>query len=183
MNLIRPLRLPLLFVYADAMFSNIVTLFSRLGNAEFAGLLVEPLLLYGILFGVIFFTIGHYLGQPKCRVAALAVIGACSLSIVPYLSLRHHARQLETGGHSAATATQYDEQTKRVADVKWIYLALTISAALALLGGGKVAQISNIAIIAGGIFVVFLSAWLAMKNAEIYHPNTKVRVAKVPGSR
>ena len=164
------------------MFSNLQTLLSRLGNAEFAGLLVEPLLLYGIFFGVTFFAIGHYLGQPKCRVAALITIAACSLCILPYLSLRHHARHLETGGHTSATATQYDEQTKRVADVKWLYLALAIAAGLALLGGGKLAQISNIAIIAGGIFVVLVSAWLTMKNAEIYHPNTKVHVAKVAGN-
>ena len=164
------------------MFRELQTLFSRLANAEFAGLLVEPVLLYGIFFGVVFFAIGHYLGQPKCRAAALITIATCSLCILPYLSFRQHARHLETGGHTSATATQYDEQTKRVASVKWIYLALAIAAGLALIAGGKLAQVSNITIIAGGIIVVFLSAWLSMKNAEIYHPNTKVRVAKVAGN-
>lgn len=162
------------------MFSNLSTFISRLSNAEFAGIMIEPLLLYGVMFGVIFFAIGHYMGQPKCRAAALVVVGACCLCIFPYLSLRKSARTLETGAHNGTTTTQYDEQTKRVADVKWIYLALAIAAGLALLGGGKLAQISNIAIIAGGIFAVLVSGWLAMKNAEIYHPNTKLRVAKVP---
>jgi hypothetical protein len=133
------------------------------------------------MFGVVFFAIGHFAGQPKCRGAALMVIAACSFAILPYLGLRHSARHLETDGRGTVTATKYDEQTKRYSDVKWVFYALAIMAAFALLGGGKLAQISNIAVIAGGILAVLFAACLRMKDAETYHPNTAVRVAKTTG--
>ena len=42
------------------MFSNLQTLLSRLSNAEFVGLLIEPLLLYGILFGAMSYCLGGW---------------------------------------------------------------------------------------------------------------------------
>ena len=82
------------------MLSNLEVLFTRLGDSGYAYLLLEPLLLHGILFGLIFFCVGHFMEQPKCRAAALIAIGLCSLSIIPCLSLRNkamHPRELEDG--------------------------------------------------------------------------------------
>ncbi len=161
------------------MLSNLEIFFSRLGDSGYAYLLLEPLLLYGIFFGVIFFCVGHYLSQPKCRVAALAVISVCSLSIIPCLSLRDkgmHPRELEK---RPADAKLIKEQYQRRADSKWIYYTLTIACALALLGGGKLAAISNFVIIGGGVLVVLFSAWMHMKEAEIYHPNIIQRAVPV----
>ncbi len=152
------------------MLSNLNILFSRLRDSGYAYMLLEPLLLYGIFFGVIFYGIGQYMGQPKCRGAALIVIGLCSLSIVPCLSLRHRAqpRELEI---RPSESKLIKEQYQRRVDSKWIYFALAIAAALALISGGKLASFSNIAIIGGGGIVILFSAWMHMKEAEIYHPN------------
>lgn len=153
------------------MLSNLEIFFGRLRDAQYAHLLLEPLMLYGLLFGIIFFAIGHYLGQAKCRAAALIVITVCSLIVSPYLGLRNkaiHPRELD---RRPADAKLIKEQYQRRVDTKWVYYAFAVLAVLALLGGGKLAQISNIAIIGGGIGIVLLSAWLHMKEAEIYHPN------------
>lgn len=160
------------------MLSNLEVLFTRLRDPGYAYLLLEPLLLYGILFGVIFFSIGHYMSQPKCRAAALIVIGLCSLSVVPYVSLRHQALPRErTSPH--ADVSRLNEQYQRCVDSKWIYYTLAIASALALLGGGKLATLSNLVIIAGGILVIIYSAWMHMKEAEIYHPNIIQRAVPV----
>lgn len=160
------------------MLSNLEIFFSRLRDSGYAYLLFEPLLLYGIFFGVIFYCIGHYMGQPKCRTAALIVIGLCSLSIIPCLSLRHRAqaRELEK---RPSDAKIIKEQYQRRVDSKWIYYALAITAGLALISGGKLASFSNIAVIGGGILTIIFSAWMHMKEAEIYHPNIIQRAVPV----
>ncbi|MCE9519024.1 MAG: hypothetical protein K8R87_05610 [Verrucomicrobia bacterium] len=160
------------------MLSNLEIFFSRLRDSGYAYLLLEPLLLYGIFFGVTFYCIGQYMSQPKCRTAALIVIGLCSLSIVPCLSLRHRAQAREFEKRPA-DKLQINEQYKRRVDTKWIYYALAIAAGLALISGGKLASFSNIAIIAGGVLVIFFSAWMHMKEAEIYHPNIIQRAVPV----
>lgn len=161
------------------MLSNLEVLFSRMGDAGYLYLLLEPLLLHGILFGVIFFCVGHFLEQPKCRAAALIVIGLCSLSIIPCLSLRSqamHPRELE---RRPSDARLIKEQFQRRADSKWIYYALAIASVLALLGGGKLAAFSNVFIIAGGLATIIFSTWMHMKEAEIYHPNIIQRAVPV----
>lgn len=161
------------------MLSNLEVLFTRLGDAGYAYLLLEPLLLHGIFFGLIFFCVGHFMEQPKCRATALIVIGLCSLSIIPYLSLRNKAmypRELE---RRPSDARLIKEQYQRRADSKWIYYALAIASVLALLGGGRLAAFSNVFIIAGGIGAIIFSAWMHMKEAEIYHPNIIQRAVPV----
>jgi hypothetical protein len=161
------------------MLSNLEILFSRLSDPGYAYLLLEPLLLHGIFFGVIFFCVGHYMGQPKCRAAALIVIILSSLGISPCLSLRDkgmHPRELEK---RPADAKLIKEQYQRRADTKWIYYALAIASVLALLGGGKLAALSNLVIVGGGLLVVLFSAWMHMKEAEIYHPNIIQRAVPV----
>ena len=153
------------------MLSNLEVLFTRLGDSGYAYLLLEPLLLHGILFGLIFFCVGHFMEQPKCRAAALIVIGLCSLSIIPCLSLRNkamHPRELE---RRPSDARLIKEQFQRRVDSKWIYYALAIASVLALVSGGKLASFSNFVVIAGGVLAIIFSAWMHMKEAEIYHPN------------
>jgi amino acid transporter len=152
------------------MLSNLEILFSRLGDPGYAYLLFQPLLLYGIFFGVIFFCVGHYLAQPKCRAAALILIVLCSLAVMPALGLRHQALPRErTSPH--ADVKRINEQYQRSVDTKWIYFTLAIAATLSLLGGGKLAMFSNLIIIGGGVLVVLFSTWMHMKEAEIYHPD------------
>lgn len=160
------------------MLSNLEILFSRMHEAQFASLLLEPLLLYGLLFGIIFFAVGHYMGQPKCRAAALIVIAICSISITPYLGLRQKAMTRELSSRPA-DAKLIKEQQQRRADTKWVFYTLAIVAVLSLISGGKIALISDNAVIFGGIGIVFFSAWLHMKEAEIYHPEIIQRAVHV----
>lgn len=150
------------------MLSNLEILFSQLRDAQFASLLLEPLLLYGLLFGVIFYAVGHFMGQPKCRTSALIVIAICSLSVNLYTNLRQKAMLRELSSRPS-DAVLIKEQQQRRKSTAWVYYSLAIVAGISLLGGGKIAHISNFAIMGGGIIIIFFSAWLHMKDAEIYH--------------
>lgn len=160
------------------MLSNLEKLFSRMHDAQFASLLIEPLLLYGLLFGVIFFAVGHYMGQSKCRAAALIVIAVCSISVNPYVSLRKKAMTRELSSRPSDSMIIKEQQQRRL-DTTWVYYSLAIVALLSLISGGKIAQFSDYAIIGGGIAIIFFSAWLHMKEAEIYHPNIIQRAIPV----
>ena len=73
------------------MLTNLDILLSRIKDAEYAHLLLEPLPLFGLLFGLIFFAVGLYMGQDKCRVAALIVIACSCASVIPYSNYRNKA--------------------------------------------------------------------------------------------
>ncbi len=151
------------------MFNNLQILIGRLFDPEFTHLLLQPLALYGLLTGLIFFAVGHYMGQPKCRMVALIFIAACSLSVVPDLALCKKTigqEKLNRAGDSKLI----QEQFQRRMDTKWVYYGLAICAAAALLGGGRLGSIANIAVLVGAFAVILFSAWLEMKEAEIYHP-------------
>jgi hypothetical protein len=150
------------------MLDNLQILFSRLFDPEYAHLLLEPIAFFGLLFSLIFFAVGHYMGQPKCRMIALILIAACSLSVVPDLALRKKALAQETSARPA-DAKLIKEQYQRRLDHKWVYYAVAIIACLALLGGGKIGSIANLVVLGGGFLAVLFSAWLHMKEAEIYH--------------
>ena len=161
------------------MLSNLEIFFSRLRDAGYAYLLLEPLLLHGILFGLIFFCVGHYMREPKCRAAALLVIALCSLSLIPGLALRDKGMRPRELERRPADAKLIKEQYQRRVDTKWVYYTLAIAAVLALLGGGKLAAVSNLVVVGGGVLVILFSAWMHMKEAEIYHPNIIQRAAPV----
>lgn len=160
------------------MLSNLEILFTRLRDPAFASLLLEPLLLYGILLGVVFFGVGQHLGQPKCRTAALVVVGLCSLAILPFLGLRKQAMPSEVGSRPSDSKLIKEQHQRRV-DTRWVYYALATAALLALLGGGRIAALANWVVLVGGLLVVFFSAWMHMKEAEIYHPNIIQRAVPV----
>jgi hypothetical protein len=150
-------------------FNNLEILISRLFDPEFAHLLLQPLALYGLLGGLLFFIVGHYTGQPKCRMVALIFIALCALSVVPDLALCKKNLGQEKLARSGDSKL-IQEQFQRRVDTKWVYYGLAICAAASLLGGGRLGAIANIAVIGGTIAVILFSAWLQMKDAEIYHP-------------
>jgi hypothetical protein len=151
------------------LINNLEILIQRLIDPEFAHLLLQPLAFYGVLCGLLFFLVGHYWNQSRCRAVALIFIAICSLSVAPDLELCKKNIGVEKLNRSG-DAKLIQEQYQRRQDSKWVYYALAICAVASLIGGGKLGAIANIAVMVGAVFVIFFSAWLLMKEAEIYHP-------------
>jgi hypothetical protein len=165
------------------MLTNLDVLFSRLKDAEYFYLLLEPLPLFGLFFGLIFFAVGLYLSQDKCRIAALIVISASCLSVYPMMKERARAQQrlvLNTD-ITHVSAETFKRQTELRQDTRWVYYALGGLSLLALIGGGKLGAWSNVVLLVGGTLAVVFSVWLHMKEAEVYHPNLKQKA--IPRSR
>lgn len=166
------------FFNQSTMLTNIDVLLSRLNDAEYAYLLLEPLPLFGLFFGLIFFAIGLYLDQDKCRVAALMVITISCATVIPYTKYRDRAmpRILQTREITYVPAIK--RQTELRNETKWVYYATGIFALGALIGGGKLGAWSNTVLITGGIAALIFSVWLHMKEAEVFHPNIKKSVSR-----
>jgi hypothetical protein len=160
--------------------SDLEILFSRLKDAEYFYLLLEPLALFGLFFGLIFFAVGFYLSQEKCRIAALIVIILSCWSVYPMMKERAQAQQrviLDTS-ITHVSADTFKRQTALREDTKWIYYGVGAFALLALVAGGKLGSWSNIVLIVGGCLALVFSVWLHMKEAEVYHPNIKKSVTR-----
>lgn len=160
------------------MLTNLDILFSRLKDAEYAYLLLEPVPLFGLLFGLIFFAVGLYMAQDKCRIAALIVICASCASVYPMMKYRNKGmpRILQTVEITQVPAIK--KQTELRQDTKWVYYSIGGFALLALIGGGKLGTWSNVVLLIGGSAAVVFSVWLHMKEAEVYHPNIKKSVTR-----
>lgn len=159
--------------------SDIEVLLSRIKDAEYAYLLMEQLPLFGLFFGLLFFAVGLYLAQDKCRMVALVVIAASCASVYPMMDLRTKSmpRILQTVDVTRVPAIK--RQTELRQETMWVYYSIGGFALLALIGGGKLGTWSNVALLVGGALALIFSAWLHMKEAEVYHPNIKKSVRRI----
>ena len=59
---------------------QIEKLFSAIGDPEYRFLLLEPLISYGLLFGIGMLVAGFFFKAPKLKTAAIVVIGLAALN-------------------------------------------------------------------------------------------------------
>lgn len=164
------------------MLTNLNILFQRLRDAEYAHLLLEQLPVYGLLFGLLFFAVGLYLHEDKCRLVALMVILLACGSAVYGAELRQKAMPRILQGCEITQVPFIKEQTKLRQETLWVYYTVAGLAALALVSGGKLVAWLNIVLMAGTAAALVFSLWLHMKEAEVFHRNIKKvvnRAAKV----
>lgn len=142
----------------------------RLQNAEYLHLLLEPLPLFGFLFLFIFLAIGLLFHQTKCRSISLILLILVSLSVIPY-------QQQRSAAHSRTLATR-EVNVSKVRQVtqlraKWqpAYLIFAVIAFVALLSGGRLQFFLNYVVLLLLLFLIPLSLWFHIKEAESFHPN------------
>lgn len=157
--------------------SHLDILISRIKDAEYAHLLLEPVPLFGLLFGLIFFAVGLWGREDKTRVIALLVIAGACASVIPYTTYRERAqpRVLEM----MPLKKSIKDQTTFRQDTQWVYLTVAGIAILALISSGKIGQLAGYGVLVTGLGALVFSIWLHMKEAEIFHPNIRGAPTKV----
>ncbi|MFZ4767556.1 MAG: hypothetical protein ACOYMN_21615 [Roseimicrobium sp.] len=160
------------------MLTNLDILMSRLRDAEYVYLLLEPLPLFGLFFGLIFFAIGLHMAEERCRMTALVVITASCASTIPYAKYRDQAmpRVLQTAEITRVPGIK--KQTELRDETRWVYYLVGGFGLAALVGGGKLGTWSHTVMLMGGVIAVIFSIWLHMKEAEVYHPNIKKSILR-----
>jgi len=161
------------------MLTQLDILLSRLKDAEYGYLLLEPIPLYGLFFGLIFFLVGLYMKQDKTRLVALVIIAASCASVMLYSKLRTKAMPRILATREISYVPRIKEQSKLRNDTKWVYYGTAVMAAVALIGAGKLGSLGNYGVMVTGFLALLFSVWLHMKEAQVYHPNIVKRGAYI----
>ncbi len=156
------------------MWRELTTLWQSVRDPEYAHLLLEPLPLYGVAFGLTLLIVAFVCNERKCRLLALGLIFLSCASVWPYLDFRLEA----TPRILATRAVEYGPiiraQTElRVATAWAYYLMAVVSAVAMLMTKSRHARYGVLLVIVGGVAVFWLSVWLHKKECEVYHPNIK----------
>ena len=154
---------------------DIKLLFDKFGDAEYRQLLLEPVLIYGVLLGVMAFLFSFLFKERKMQLAALIVIIVSALTVVPYLKARSSAdKRAEKLFSAQAELIEAQRETRK--DTQWAYFAVAGLAGVTLLMGahkGKPGMFVGIATIGAGVCLVIFSMSMHLKDAQIYHPNLR----------
>ena len=155
------------------MFSQLNILLDHLSQSDFLLLVLEPMFMYGLLFGLIVFIVGYSMSDARARTTGLIIIAVACFTTYPYLELANKATPRIASMTGLWQNGAVKEQTKRRVDTRWVFYGLGLLALAALSSGGGVNNYLGGTTIAVGIGVLFFSLWLHMKECEIYHPYIK----------
>ncbi len=151
--------------------------FGALRDPEYAFLLLEPIFIYGIGIGILAFALGFFAKDNRVQIAALVVLVASGLCIVPYLRARTEAQdriQKVYQYNEPDRATGFAQTTQDRVEHKWIFLWLAGMAGAAMLVGPRrnrlglgLAGVS----VALGCWALSFSLWMHLKESTVYHAN------------
>jgi hypothetical protein len=167
------------------MLREFAHLTDKLSDPEYLHLLLEPIMIWGLGFGVIAFLFSFFFGERKMQFVALAVIMVSSLAVMPYLEQRKKADARVVKLRSDMSG-MIEESSERRSDSRGAYVLVAGLAGLTLLMGahkGKAGMFAGMATAVAGAVVVVHGAWLHLKDAEIYHPNIRVAESAGPGDQ
>ncbi len=154
------------------MMRELTQLWHSLQDPEYLHLLLEPLPVFGLGFGMIFLLAGLLLDQSKTRMLALVVIILSAGSVYWYLKMRVSTEPRVAATISSTFHPLIVEQTARRQNTAWVYYSVAVVGIIALFAsaGGKGSMVSGaVLVIVAAAFVH--SVWLHKKECEIYHRN------------
>jgi hypothetical protein len=158
---------------------QIEKLLGAFADPEYRYLLLEPLISYGLLTGVILLIAGFFAKAPRLQVAALVVIGAAAMLHFPYKDARIAAKpRLEQvyKVEAPARASEFARTTNEWIANSWQFKLLILGAFGTLLIGVQRNRIGfglSLATIALGLLAAKNAMWLNYQDALAYHPNLK----------
>lgn len=144
-------------------------LLPQLGNPRFLHHLLEPLLFWGVLFGVIAWMLSLWVIKNRAaQVCSLILIALSAFSVFPLLHFLDKAKPI-----SAPSSRLLNEQNERRRETQWVYYALGSLAVLGIFmtgeGKGKTGNVISLSITLGGTATVLFSLWLHEKEISLFH--------------
>ncbi|MEM9479474.1 MAG: hypothetical protein AAGA58_07465 [Verrucomicrobiota bacterium] len=155
--------------------------FEKLGDPQFLQLLLEPLSIYGVLFGLVGFVFAFLFKERKTQLAALMLIIVSALSVIPYTQFRKKA-DMESAAFAKSEMVLVEEHHTRLLENQWIYFAVAGLASLTLLMGahkGTPGLLMGGATAIVGVGAVFFSMWLYLKSESINNPELRYSESEV----
>jgi hypothetical protein len=154
------------------MMRELTALWNSLGDAEYLHLLLEPLPLFGLGFGLLLLIAAFLMRDGKMRVLALIVVVVSSASVQPYQAMRTKSEPrilaLQDPSFHAITL----DQSSRRKSAAWLYYAIAAWGMIALVtsrkGAGLIVTSITFALCTAGFITAI---WLHKKECEVFHRN------------
>ena len=156
-----------------ALLKELKALLPQFTNAKFMAHFLEPILLWGVLLGVIAWMLSLWvLKHRPAQVCSLILLAVSAFAIYPVLYYRTKARPI-----TAPSARLLNEQNDRRRETQWVYYAMGSLAVLGLFltgeGKGKAGSLVSLTITAGGIATAVFSLWLHEKEISLFHEDAR----------
>lgn len=152
---------------------------TALGDPEYLYLVLEPLLFYGIGFGLLLFIITFFLKNERLQISALIVVAVMALAIVPYMKNRAAAQPRIESVYKVSDASRvsgFRNNTIDRKDHRWLYLTLAGVAGAAILVGPRRNKLGlglAGATVLLGLYTANYSLWMHYQDSLAFHPNLK----------
>lgn len=166
-------------------FNSFETFFGAMKNAQYAFLYLEPVLVWGIAFGILLFLFASLVREQKCQVLGMGMIVAACMMVSPYVNQRLVAQKGIEQVYSVSEpshAESMKEYTRERRNAKWIYfLTATLGIVSLLFGIGKssIGRWTAGGAVAVGLITVFYGSLIHLEESRFYHPH--LRSEPVPG--
>lgn len=158
-----------------AILKELKALLPQLGNSRFLHFLLEPLLLWGVLIGVLAWVLSLWVLKHRlAQICSLILIATSAFAVLPVQHFRKEASPI-----TAPSAKLLNQQNERRRETQWVYYALGSLASLGLFmtgeGKGKAGTVLSLAITGGGFATVVFSVWLQEKETAVFHPDARMQ--------
>ncbi|MEM7383611.1 MAG: hypothetical protein AAF514_01585 [Verrucomicrobiota bacterium] len=139
--------------------------------------MLEPLLTYGIGFGLLLWVIAWAGKEGKCATLGLLILIVSSVLIYPYQQQRRNAAP--TPNYRAmwkdpANRAAWDEQTDRLSNAAVAFYILALSGLFSLIirpGSGILGILLGIITFTFGVLCFFLGLWLSLHASLVHRPD------------
>lgn len=164
---------------------QIEKLLTAVGDAEYRYLLIEPLIFYGLLTGVIMLGVGFFMKAHQLQTAALIVVGVAALAHFPYKDARLAAQPRMEQVYKISSPSRvkgFAENTSGWIAASWQFRLLVLCAGATLMIGINRNRIGfglAVATMLLGLLTAKNAMWLNYQDAVAYHPNLKVHEAPI----
>lgn len=153
--------------------------FRALQEPDYSYLYFEPLLLYGVGFGLIAFVFGLSIREPKTQMFGLiCIVGAC-LFVAPYLSQRKASEDriirvfgLSQPDRAYGFSYNNEDRTKK----QWVFWVTAATATLTILmgqGDFRSRFLLSLATVAFCLLTMLYASLAHYEESKVYHPNLR----------
>jgi hypothetical protein len=160
-------------------------LFEAARDPEYRFLLIEPILSYGIGFGVVLFVVGFFLKHEKLQITGLVAAGLAALCFVPYMTARRETLpRIEQiyKLNSSDRGRLFAENTASWSSSTWIYTTMIIVVTATLIVGARRNQLGlglSLVTLLIGLVAIQNSLWMHYLDASAAYPNLKSHRAPI----
>ena len=143
-----------------------------LRQPEYIHVLINPLPVYGLAMGLLGLIIAFFLRSRSAQVATLIIVLVCAASAWPVYEFGQQAKDRVLSMENEVGDAWLEEHEDRAEDIIWLFYALAVVSAIALVAPRKWPQSAGplvIAVILLGVTTLGAGCYIAYAGGKVRH--------------